>query len=73
VAVGLAIALILLAAWAVDRRSRRRGHNVRGGGLIARDVREQNRDHQAADAQEYLNPDRSWTHRARQAKDRNAP
>jgi hypothetical protein len=34
---------------------------VRGGGLIARDVREQRRDHQAGDVQEYLNPDRSWT------------
>jgi len=64
--VGLAIALVLLAAWAIDRPSRRRGHQVRSGGDIFRDVREQNRDNRAGETTEYLNQDQSWTHRSRQ-------
>jgi hypothetical protein len=67
--IGLGIALVLLAAWAADRRSRRRGHYLRDGLDIYRDVREQNRDNRAGDEQGYLNRDQSWTHRSRQAKD----
>jgi hypothetical protein len=73
VGIGLGIALLLLAAWAADRRSKRRGHHLRAGADIFRDVREQNRDSRAGDEQAYLNPDQSWTHRSRQAKDRHAP
>jgi flagellar biogenesis protein FliO len=32
--VGLVITLVLLAAWAVDRRARRMGHHVRHGSDI---------------------------------------
>jgi hypothetical protein len=64
--IGLAIALVLLAAWAVDRQSRRRGHRVRSGSEIFRDVREQNCDNRAGETTEYLNQDQSWTHRSRQ-------
>jgi hypothetical protein len=64
--VGLAIALVLLAAWAIDRQSRRRGHQVRSGSDMYRDVREQNRDNRAGETTEYLNQDQSWTHRSRQ-------
>jgi hypothetical protein len=67
--IGLGIALLLLAVWAVDRRSRRRGHSLRAGADIFRDVREQNRDNRAGEEQKYLNPDQSWTHRSRHAKD----
>jgi membrane protein implicated in regulation of membrane protease activity len=66
--VGLAIVLVLLAAWVFDRQSRRRGHQVRSGGDIYRDVREQKRDNRAGDTTEYLNQDQSWTHRSRQDK-----
>ena len=61
----LAIALVLLAARAMDRQGRRRGHHVRSGGDIFHDVREQNRDNRAGESAEYLNRDQSWTHRSR--------
>ena len=64
--VGLAIVLVLLAAWAIDRQSRGRGHQVRSGSDMYRDVREQNRDNRAGETTEYLNQDQSWTHRSRQ-------
>jgi len=64
--VGLAIALVLLAAWAIDRQSRGRGHQVRSGSDMYREVREQNRDNRAGETTEYLNQDQSWTHRSRQ-------
>jgi hypothetical protein len=70
--IGLGIALLLLAGWASDRRSRRRGHHLRGGADIFRDVREQDRDLRAGHEQRYLNRDQSWMHRSRQAKDRHA-
>ena len=63
--IGLAIALALVAAWAVDRRDRRRGHQLRSSGDIFRDVREQKRDNRSGDTTAYLNPDQSWTHRSR--------
>jgi hypothetical protein len=63
--IALAIALVLLATWVIDRRDRRRGHQVRSGGDIFRDVREQNRDNRAGESAEYLNRDQSWTHRSR--------
>ena len=34
VGVGLVVTLVLLVAWAVDRRARRIGHQVREGGDI---------------------------------------
>ena len=70
--IGLGIALLLLAAWAVDRRSRRGGHHGRAGADILRDVREDRADLQAGDEQRWLNKDQSWTRRSRQAKDRHA-
>ena len=42
--VGLVITLVLLAAWAVDRRARRRGHHVRHGSDILSDAWEHGRD-----------------------------
>jgi hypothetical protein len=65
--------LLLLAAWAADRRGKRRGHHLKAGADIYRDVREQNRDNRAGDEQAYLNQDQSWSHRSRQARDRHTP
>jgi hypothetical protein len=73
VGIGLGVALLLLAAWAADRRSRRRGHRRRAAGDVLRDVREERADLQAGDEQRWLNKDRSWTRRSRQAKDPHAP
>jgi hypothetical protein len=63
--VGLAIALVLSAAWAMTAKADAEGQ-VRSGGDIFRDVREQNRDNRAGETTEYLNQDQSWTHRSRQ-------
>jgi hypothetical protein len=58
--------LVLSAAWAIGRQSRRRGHQVRSGGDMFRDLREPNRDNRAGETTEYLDQDQSWTHRSRQ-------
>ena len=70
--IALGIALLLMAAWILDRRSRRRGHRLRGGADISRDVREQDRDLRSAREQRYLGEDQSWTYGSRQVKDRHA-
>jgi hypothetical protein len=62
IAVAVVVGLGVLAAWMVDRRARRRGHRLRGGGSMWRDeVREHRRDVKAGDAQGYMDSDRSWT------------
>ena len=68
--VGVALALVLLAARAADRRGRRRGHHLRDGLDIYRDTREQHRDSRAGDAQGWMNRDQSWTSRSRRSKNR---
>ena len=57
--IGLLLALVLLAARAIDRRDRRRGHYLRSSGEMARDAWEHRRDTAAGDG--HLSSDRSWT------------
>jgi hypothetical protein len=68
--VGLLVALVLLAARAVDRRDRRRGHYLRSSGEMSRDAWEHRRDAVAGDSAGHLNADRSWTAHARQVEGR---
>jgi hypothetical protein len=68
--VGLLVALVLLAARAVDRRDRRRGHFLRSGGEMSRDSREHRRDAVAGDGVGHLNADRSWTAHSRHVEGR---
>jgi hypothetical protein len=63
--VGLVIALVLLAAWAVDRRARRRGHHVRHGSDILREAWEHGRDADMSGNAFYLGQDLSWMSRSR--------
>jgi hypothetical protein len=67
---GLVLALVLLAARAVDRRDRRRGHHLRSGGEMAHDAWEQRRDTVASDRAGHMDADRSWTDRSRQVEHR---
>jgi hypothetical protein len=71
--VGLLVALVLLAARAVDRRDRRRGHSLRSGGEMFRDAWEHRRDAVAGDSIGHLSADRSWTARSRQVEGRSTP
>ena len=68
--VGLLLALVLLAARAVDRRDRRRGHSLRSSGAMARDAWEHRRDTVAGDSTGHLGSDRSWTAHSRQVEGR---
>ncbi len=61
IAVAVVVGLLVLGAWMVDRRGRRRGHRLRGSGSMWRDdVREHRRDVRAGDAQDFMNSDRAW-------------
>jgi hypothetical protein len=68
--VGLLLALVLLAARAIDRRDRRRGHSLRSSGAMFRDAWEHRRDAVAGDSIGHLNADRSWTAHSRQVEGR---
>ena len=68
--VGLLVALVLLAARAVDRRDRRRGHHLRSSGEMSRDAWEHRRDAVAGDSAGHLNADHSWTAHSRQVEGR---
>jgi hypothetical protein len=72
-AVGLLVALVLLAARAVDRRDRRRGHYLRSSGEMARDAWEHRRDAVAGDSIGHLNADHFWTADSRQVEGRSTP
>jgi hypothetical protein len=66
IAVGLALGAIMVVALLVDRRSRRRGHRLRGGGAMwEKEVREHRRDVRASDAVGHIDRDRSWTRERR--------
>jgi hypothetical protein len=71
--VGLLVALVLLAARAIDRRDRRRGHYLRSSGEMARDAWEHRRDSVAGDHMGHMNVDRSWTAHSRQVEGRSTP
>jgi hypothetical protein len=66
--VGLVISLVLLAAWAVDRRARRMGHHVRHGSDILSETWEHGRDADMSGNAFYLGQDLSWTSRSRHTK-----
>ena len=68
--VGLLVALVLLAARAIDRRDRRRGHSLRSSGEMARDAWEHRRDSVAGDSAGHLGADRFWTAHSRQVEGR---
>jgi hypothetical protein len=68
--VGLVVVLVLLVARAVDRRDRRRGHDLRSSGAMARDAWEHRRDSVAGDSAGHLGSDRFWTAHARHVQDR---
>jgi hypothetical protein len=68
--VGLLVALVLLAARAIDRRDRRRGHYLRSSREMARDAWEHRRDAVAGDSTGHLNAERSWTAHSRQVEGR---
>jgi hypothetical protein len=68
--VGLLLALVLLAARAIDRRDRRRGHFLRSSGEMARDAWEHRRDSVAGDSAGHLGADRFWTAHSRQVEGR---
>jgi hypothetical protein len=68
--VGLLLALVLLAARAIDRRDRRWGHSLRSSGAMFRDAWEHRRDAVAGDSIGHLNADRSWTAHSRQVEGR---
>jgi len=70
VSIGLVLVLVLVAARAVDRRDRRRGHHLRSSGEMAHDAWEQRRDTVASDGIGHMNADRSWTDRSRQVEHR---
>jgi hypothetical protein len=67
--VGLLVALVLVAARAIDRRDRRRGH-LRSSGEMSRDAWEHRRDAVAGDSAGHLNADHSWTAHSRQVEGR---
>jgi hypothetical protein len=60
--------LVLLAAWAVDRRARRMGHHVRHGSDILSETWEHGRDADMGGNAFYLGQDLSWTSRSRHTK-----
>lgn len=66
--VGLVVTLVLLAAWAVDRRARRTGHHVRHGGDILSETWEHGRDIDISGNAFYLGQDLSCTSRSRHTK-----
>jgi hypothetical protein len=66
--VGLVITLVLLAAWAVDRRACRRGHHVRHGSDILSETWEHGRDADMSGNALYLGQDLSWTSRSRHTR-----
>jgi hypothetical protein len=66
--VGLVITLVLLVAWAVDRRARRTGHQVRDGGDILSKAWEHGRDVDLSGNAFYLGQDLSWSSRSRHSK-----
>jgi hypothetical protein len=66
--VGLVITLVLLVAWAVDRRARRTGHQVRDGGDILSEAWEHGRDVDLSGNAFYLGQDLSWSSRSRHTK-----
>ena len=70
--VGLVITLVLLVAWAVDRRARRSGHQVRDGGDILSEAWEHGRDVDLSGNAFYLGQDLgqdlSWSSRSRHTK-----
>ena len=66
--VGLVITLVLLAAWAVDRRARRMGHHVRHGSDILSETWEHGRDVDMSGNAFYMGQDLSWTSRSRHTK-----
>jgi hypothetical protein len=66
--VGLVISLVLLAAWAVDRRARRMGHHVRHGSDILSEAWEHGRDADMSGNAFYMGQDLSWTSRSRHTK-----
>ena len=68
--VALLLALVLLAARAIDRRDRRRGHSLRSSGEMSRDAWEHRRDAVAGDSTGHLSSDRSWTAHSRQVEGR---
>jgi hypothetical protein len=68
--VGLLVALVLVAARAIDRRDRGRGHSLRSSGEMARDAWEHRRDAVAGDSAGHLGSDRSWTAHSRQVEGR---
>jgi hypothetical protein len=73
VGVGLLVTLVLLAARAVDRRDRRRGHFLRSSRAMSHDAWEHRRDSVAGDSVGHLNADRSWTAHSRQVEGRSRP
>jgi hypothetical protein len=73
VSIGLVLALVLVAARAVDRRDRRRGHSLRSSGEMSRDAWEHHRDAVAGDSIGHMNADRSWTAHSRQVAGRPTP
>ena len=66
--VGLVITLVLLAAWAVDRRARRMGHHVRHGSDSLSETWEHGRDLDMDGNAFYMGQDLSWTSRSRHTK-----
>jgi hypothetical protein len=68
--VGLLVVLVLLVARAVDRRDRRRGHDLRSSGEMSRDAWEHRRDALAGDSAGHLSADRSWTAHSRKVEGR---
>ena len=68
VGVGLVITLVLVVAWAVDRRARRTGHQVRDGGAILSEAWEHGRDVDQSGNAFYLGQDLSWSSRSRHTK-----
>ena len=66
--VGLVNTLVLLIAWAVDRRARRTGHQVRDGGDILSETWEHGRDADISGNAFYLGQDLSWSSRSRHTK-----
>ncbi len=61
---GAVVLVLCLCAYPTDRRSRRRGHRVRGAGDITRIAREARSDARAIDSRPYVD-DTRWTDQAR--------
>jgi hypothetical protein len=59
-----------LMSFVVRSFCRRRGHHLKDGLDIYRDVRELQRDNRAGDVQGHMNQDQSWTFRSRQTTNR---